>query len=564
MKTPKHTILASFLVLIPHVHGELREVNVAESKPTFGDTAFGAPTSRGNDGIDGIANPMNWTHADFPASAVPYPDEVAPAPNPYWQVDLEGSFDLSRIELVDRVGCCDPSRINGSTITLFDVNGLVIGAPVAVDGLPASNPAGTATVEFDNGGAGWTGVAAIRIDGAPTNQYFQFSEFRAFSLQNVPSNVALGAPVVASGPTFPGQGPQNVNDGSLATQSHPDDGSTLGFTYSIDFGADYQLDEVIIYNRTGGCCPERLTNYRVSLHLDDGAGAPGAVVWTADLRTDGTNSGVDGRDIVTADLDPDGSFNGRHLVIENLSDDPYNPQIAEVEALTFDALPERPENLALGAAAQFFNAIGNPVPSWNSLPASNTTDGSIGTVSHPLDQATLDYYLEIDMGEMKTVGTVAVTGRVDACCVDRLEDARLELLDADRNVVFTTTMAGQITTTQEFIVPGSVQARFARVINANGAGYGPQVAEIEIFEPSAGNQINARINSIDPATGALTLSFNSTPGQSYAIFASSSMEDGTWAGVIDNVQSQGETTTTSFTDSFAIGLARRFYRVELE
>jgi hypothetical protein len=564
MKPIKQTLWASFFFLIPLANAEMAEVNVAQAKPTFGDTAFNAPTSRGNDGIDGTTNAGNWTHADFPTSAVPYPGETVPAPNPYWQVDLGESFDLTRLELVDRVDCCDPSRLNGSTITLFDVNGIAIGAPIAIEGLPASNPAETATLEFDNGGAGWTGVSAIRIDGAPTNQYLQFSEFRAFSLQEVLNNVALNAPVVASGPTWGGQGPGRINDGSPTTQSHPADGPTLGFTYSIDFGADYPLEEIVILNRSDGCCPERLTNYRVSLHLDDGAGAPGAMVWTADLRTDGSNSGVSGRDTLTPDLDPDGTMTGRHLVIENLSDDPYNPQIAEVEALTAVELPEGPENLALGAAAQFYDSFGSPVPSWGGFPASFTTDGIRSTVSHPLDQATADYYLEVDMGEMKPVGTVAVTGRTDNCCPDRLEDARLELLDAESNVVFSTVMTGQVTTTQDFLLPGTVMARYVRITNANGTGYGPQVGEIEVYGAAASNELTVSLDSVDPSTGAMSLSFNSSPGQTYAVFGSSSLEEDSWAGVIDNVSSQGETTIISFTDPFAVGVAQRFYRVERE
>ena len=57
--------------IFPIAQAQLIEVNVAELKPSFGDTAFGAPTSRGNDGIDGTVNPAHWTHADYPASALP-------------------------------------------------------------------------------------------------------------------------------------------------------------------------------------------------------------------------------------------------------------------------------------------------------------------------------------------------------------------------------------------------------------------------------------------------------------------------------------------------------------
>ena len=70
--------------------------------------------------------------------------------------------------------------------------------------------------------------------------------------------------------------------------------------------------------------------------------------------------------------------------------------------------------------------------------------------------------------------------------------------------------------------------------------------------------------SVNPTTGDISLSFNSIEGLTYAVFASPSMKDGTWAGVIDNVQPQGDTTTVNFRDSFAAGVAQRFYRVEVE
>ncbi len=552
--------------LLPVAQAQLIEVDVAELKPTFGDTAFGAPSSRGNDGIDGTVNTGNWTHANYPTSAVPYPGEAEVAPNPYWQVELGGNFDLTRIQLVDRVDCCDPHRLNGSTITLFDGLGAVVGDLIVVDGLTVNNPAGTAVLDFDNGGAGWAGVATIRIDGAPTNQYFQFSEFRAFSMQpKPPNNAALGAPVTSSDATWGGQGPEMLTDGNLATQSHPlSDFGTLGFTYSIDLGQSYNLEEIILFNRTDGCCPERLSNYRVSLHVDDGSGLPGDVVWTTDVRTDGSNSGSSGRDQLTADLNADGTFAGRHITIENLSDAAYNPQIAEVQALTLDELPEPLENFALGAVAGYFNATGDPVGSWASLPASNVTDGIRTTVSHPLDQVSNDFYLEIDLGETVTAGSVVVAGRLDPCCQDRLEDARLELLDEGLNIVFTQEMTGQVTTAQTYEIPGGVGARFVRIINANGAGYGPQVAEVEVYGSSGPVDLLAEIVSVEPATGNVTLSFSSSAGKTYAIFASSTLKNGEWEEVMDNVLSQGEVTTVEVTDFTGVGLPARFYRVGAE
>jgi hypothetical protein len=552
--------------MLPVAQAQLIEVNVAEFKPTFGDTAFGAPSSRGNDGIDGTSDTGNWTHANYPASAVPYPGEIEVAPNPYWQVDLNGNFDLTRIQLVDRVDCCDPHRLNGSTITLFNELGAVVGELIVVDGLTANNPAATAVLDFDNDGAGWAGVAKIRIDGTQTNQYFQFSEFRAFSMQPTPpNNAALGAPVTSSDATWGGQGPEMLTDGNLATQSHPlTEFGTLGFTYSIDLGQNYNLEEIVLFNRSDGCCPERLSNYRVSLHNDDGDGLPGDVVWTTDVRTDGSNSGSNGRDSLTADLDADGTFRGQHIIIENLSDAAYNPQIAEVQALTFDELPELPENFALGAVAGFFNAAGDPVASWGDLPVSNVTDGFRTTVSHPLDQVSNDFYLEIDLGGMVAAGSVVVAGRLDPCCQDRLEDARLELLDEGLNVVFTREMTGQVTAAQTYEIPGGVSARYVRVINVNGAGYGPQVAEVEVYGSSGPVELLTEILSVAPSTGNVTLSFKSSPGRTYAIYASSTLLNDGWEEVVDNVLSQGKVTTIELTDFNGIGLPTRYYRVGAE
>ena len=561
-------ILVSFLFLAirPAVHAQLVETNIAKGKATFGDVAFNAPTSRGVDGIDGTVDPGNWTHADYPNSAVPYPGEVDVAPNPYWEVDLGSAYDLTKIQLVDRVDCCDPHRLNGSTITLFDEAGSPIGSSILVDGLATNNPAETAVMDFNNAGAGWTGVARIRIDGLASNQYFQFSEFRAFSMQPAAlPNAALGATVTTSGPTWPNQGAEKITDGDLTTQSHPQaELGTLGFTYSIDLGKEYQLEEILIHNRADGCCPERLSNYRVSLHDDDGSGLPGALVWTADVRTDGSNSGSNGIDRLTPDLDADGVFKGRHIMVENLSDDPYSPQIAELEALTLDEIPVPRVNLALGAVAGYFDAGGVGVPTWNGLPASNVTDGSKGSISHPLDEISDGYYLEIDLGSMQSVGTVEVTGRLDACCVDRLEDAKLELLDDGKNVVFSQIMSGQVTTTQVFEAPGGATAQFVRITNANGASYGPQIADVMVYAPSGDQQLIVELESALPSSGMVTLTFNSASGATYLISASSSLEDGSWAEIIDSVASQGELTSITITDTAGIGQPRRFYRVERE
>ncbi len=558
--------LVTSLACAASATAQLVEVNIALNKPTSGDVAFGAPTSRGNDGIDGTTAPGNWTHADYPTSAVPYPGEIDLAPNPYWQVDFGEAFDLVRIELVDRVGCCDPNRLEGSTITLFDSLGAAVGDPIEIIGYgPDSTPL-NATMSFDNDGAGWTGVAAARIDGLDTNQYFQFSEFRAISMQTPPppgpTNVALGAPVAASGPTWGGQGPANVTDGNLGSQSHPlGEFGTLGFTYTVDLQGSFNLEEIVLWNRTG-CCPDRLSNYRVSVHPDDGSGAPGAAVWSADIRTDGSNSGDGGSDSLTPELDPTGNFAGRFIVVENLSDAAYNPQIAELQAFTFDEVPEPPTNYALGGAVGFFAMDGTPVAAWGSLPEGNATDGLIGTVTHPLDQVSGGYYFEIDLGAEVPVGTVEVAGRTDGCCPERLEDATLELLDAALSVLSSQVMGGQVTAAQTFEFPGAPAVRYLRIHNTNGADYGPQIGEVMVFGPTAPPAPFAiTAVSAAPSTGSVSITFNSIPGASYAVFGATSPEEALWEEIDDAVPSQGTETTYEFTDFNGAGEPLRLYRV---
>ena len=138
-------------------------------------------------------------------------------------------------------------------------------------------------------------------------------------------NVAQNQAVSASAAVVSGQPVQNVNDGSFSTYTAPASTPTLGFHYDIDFGQEYALHYLAIVNRNTN--PERLTNYRLTLYADN-FGAPGAVLWEADVRTDGTNSGAGGTDQVFAgaSTNPAHVFRGRYLRLTNLSGAAANPR----------------------------------------------------------------------------------------------------------------------------------------------------------------------------------------------------------------------------------------------
>jgi hypothetical protein len=325
-------------------------VDVANNKPTFGDTAFGAPTSRGNDGVDGNANSGNWTHADYPTSATPYPGQGVNAPNPYWEVDLQGAYDLAHVVLTDRVGCCDPSRLDGSLITFFDA----VGGVVATETVPTDGIVFGQTFTFDNAGAGYGNVARVRVDGVNGGspiQYFQFSEFDAFSVLSVPINWAAGAAVGfydAAGSAFgtwPGFPPSNLTDGSVATISHGADPLPhAGYYWEIDLGQEVFVDNIGLTGRgfADACCPERLENYTIEL-FDNGSAS------TFSYTHSGITQFTDNIDVIGM-TGGDGPV-ARFLRITNANGADYGPQIGEVQVFGV-AVPEptTPAFLALALA----------------------------------------------------------------------------------------------------------------------------------------------------------------------------------------------------------------------
>jgi hypothetical protein len=539
----KTLFLLAVFVLSSAARAQLVDTNVALAKPTSGDVAFGFPTSNGNDG-----NVATFNHAD---------NVSLPPNNPYWTVDLQGTFNLKRVEIVDRLGCCDPNRLNGSEIHILDGNGVQIGATLLVDGLPPSTPdLATGTRIFDNGGNGWAGASSVRIDGH--TQYFQFSEFRAIALLPPQAvNVAVNGLITASGPIYTGQAVTAIIDGNPASFAHPlADFGTMGFTYTVNLFDRYTFDRLELLNR-GDCCPERLTNVRVTLHNDDGTGAPGPAVWSAAVRADGTNSGFGGLDMLTANLDPAGTFAGQFIRVENLSDQPYNPQIAELRAFSFSSPPP---NLANGKPVGCYDASGVPVGTWPGFPASNLVDGVPGTFSHPQPQLSANHYFQVDIGTDTPIGKIKLNGRLDGCCPERLVDSRLEILDGSSNTVFQKVVTGQVTNAVT-ITTGGVTGRYVRIINANGADYGPQVGELSVFPPDTAPFLFLITSAtINPAAGTGSVTFTSETGASYAVLGSSNMT--AWTEVAGNIASGGATTTKTFADPGLAGSTRRYYQVK--
>lgn len=146
-----------------------------------------------------------------------------------------------------------------------------------------------------------------------------------------PVNLALHQPVESSGPNWGSFKPGALTDGDPATFTHPAAANgTLGFQYEVDLGATRSLRRIVLRNRADGCCPERLSRFRVEV-WSEGSDGVGELRWKARMRVDGSHSGVGGVDEVIPEMDPEGDFSGRYVRVVNESGAAYNPQLAEIE-----------------------------------------------------------------------------------------------------------------------------------------------------------------------------------------------------------------------------------------
>jgi hypothetical protein len=191
-------------------------------------------------------------------------------------------------------------------------------------------------------------------------------------------NLALGRPVESTGPNWGSFKPGALTDGDPATFTHPaDDSGTEGFTYEVDLGATRRLERIVLRNRDDGCCPERLTRFRVEI-WSDREGSPGQRRWMASVRSDGSHSGVAGTDTLLAALDPAGEFAGRFVRVVNASDAAYNPQLAEIEVYGGTA----PEIRLFAPSLDVLEPGQSTVLRWNVLHATSVrVEPGVGGVS---------------------------------------------------------------------------------------------------------------------------------------------------------------------------------------
>ncbi|MCW5558659.1 MAG: discoidin domain-containing protein [Verrucomicrobiae bacterium] len=266
--------------------------------------------------------------------------DVAPTDDFSYNIDLDKTYGITQIKIYPRQDGCCPERLSNFRVSIYTTRrGEVVWSQdfFTEIGNAGSGTGALLTINLPEPKTGQT-VEILSLTSPVPDYALQVADVEIFA--DVPPadvNRALGATVRSNRPLWGGRSPQLLVDGNRSGRNlsivHGLAVIEAGFAYEINLGDEVDISRILIVPRQD-CCPQRLTNYRVSVHPDDN-GAPGNAVWSAALHEDFTFLPADpGRlEVIEAGLDTDGTFRGQWIRIESLEDpvSPYALQIGEVE-----------------------------------------------------------------------------------------------------------------------------------------------------------------------------------------------------------------------------------------
>ena len=454
------------------------------------------------------------------------------------------------IDLYGRDNACCGERDDDIDVHLF--NGDYLTAIATVSGLTIDNAAVGIRVRasFDDLPVGTTfdrlQVAGNDTDADPDNNYFTLMEIRAAVLTPDVDNDNDGLPDAWEDE----HGFSTTDDGSAIPTNGPDgdpDNDLLSNLEELNNKTDPNDDDSDDDLLKDG---EELT----------GAGSrPATDPLSADTDGDTLSDLVESNTGIFVDASDTGSN-------PTLADSDSDGTTDDVETAngTNPNDPVSGGNLAIGKTGGYFDSTGTPVGSWGGLPATNVNDGVLASISHPADEASTDYYYELDLGADFSISTVVITGRGfrDACCPERLQDQTLVILNSTGAEVFSQAIAGPIVMSEAIDLSAAAPfGQFIRIVNTSGASYAPQLGELAVSGssvPPAAPLITSL--DADSTSGDVTIKWKSQPGATYSIFGSPNLLD--FAEVNDSVPSNGTESSFSFVDPEIIGASEYFYYIQ--
>ena len=279
---------------------------------------YGFPASRAIDGNTSGANP-DFNHTDAGSTE-------------WWNVVLASGLTADGIRIYNRTDCCG-DRLNGAVVRAF--SDAAMSSTIYTSAAIAGSP-GKIDLLFP------TPLSVLAVDVTHHNQFLHMGEVQLFTKTNVViplgtnlrtvglPNVSLSQSSTWGGGVFPAS---QAWDGNTGNFSHTADGQTSNQWWKVNLGEAMRLQQVQLFNRGDGCCPERLQDITVEV-LD----TTGAAVWTSPLLNPGNALGSPPS--ITLDIQ---AANGG------------NPVIGAQVRVT------RTSNLALGGHTGYILALGEVV-----------------------------------------------------------------------------------------------------------------------------------------------------------------------------------------------------------
>ncbi len=445
-------------------------------------TAHGGVASRA---IDGDTNGEYW---DLSVT------HTAVSANSWWQVNLGNDRPIDEITLYNRTDCC-PERLSNYRISILDASGNTISSEdfYTTSGFTTLSETWT----LPNTVTGRT----VRVETIGNSR----ANFQMLSLAEVE---VIGG---GNNTTPPITEPTTVNwaleSGSLATQSSTAhggiasraiDGDTNGeywdlsvthttagtnSWWQVDLGNDRPIDEIILYNRTD-CCPERLSNYRISI-----LNASGNIIASQDFHT------TTGFTSLSETWTLPNTMTGRTVRVETIGNSRANFQmlsLAEVQVIGTGnpSTPENPTPIEPVNFATTSNASATQSSTgWGGtadLAIDGNTNGQYfdGSVTHTL--VSPNSWWEVNLGNDLPIDEIILFNRTD-CCANRLSNYRISILDASRNTIISKdffTNSGHTLLSETWTLPSTTTGRTVRIetIGNSRAGFEMlSLAEVQVW-----------------------------------------------------------------------------------
>jgi VCBS repeat-containing protein len=357
-------------------------------------------------------------------------------------IDLGGTFDIDRVRAHQRNDSCCQDRLKDFTVRLYEDDGT--GSPGSIvasgyfPGQPATNSSGEVTLAPVNPLEG----RFIHIQNLDeSNRGLHIGEIEAFS-STIPGlaltsldgvhDLALSSKGagVYSASVGGGHGVSTATiDGAEQTAGSTWTVTAVGAHIIIDLGDTLDVERVRAHQRNDGCCQDRLRNFIVMLHADDGTGNPGAVVASGiHSGQPATNSSGE----VT--LEAVTPLEGRFVQVQNNGGANRALHIGEIEAFPPSAPPlavasrDGTNDLALSSKTA---TVESATVGGGHGAATATIDGAEQTGGATWTVTAVDAQITIDLGTTFEVNRVRVHQRNDGCCQSRLNNFTVRLLADD-------------------------------------------------------------------------------------------------------------------------------------